>query len=101
VAGADHELDGQCVPSGQAARLVVQPFRPTRARAVASSLRFRLLVPPRQLHEPVSLHRGLPSDGLRGLLIDATQCAAPLVSPVPVTDDLVTALRGRPLWPGL
>ena len=46
VVGADHELRGDGVPSGQAARLVTYPFSSASDLAFASSSRLTLLAAP-------------------------------------------------------
>ena len=58
VVGADHELRGHAVLLGQAARLVMCPFRPATARALASNALFTVRVPPESWtsDEPAAQH---------------------------------------------
>ena len=67
------------VPSGQAARLVVQPLSPASARALASRSRFTVFWPTARVMNRFCLTGTSPATALLGLgdlLIDPAQRAA-------------------------
>ena len=104
VVGADHELRGDGGAVGAGPQVGDVALQPGQGAGFLLELPVDLSGAAGQLDEPVALDRGLPGDGLLGLvdlLVDAAQGPPGPVGPVLVVDDLVAAAAVRPGGPRL